>query len=299
MSGDTAWQTNDDAIDIARLWNVVWQAKWPIMAVSATFAVVSIAYALTLTNWYRSEVLLVPADEQTMNSGIAGQLGSLAGLAGISIGGGGSVEALAILRSRDFTRLFVEDLNLLPVIFAERWDAENEAWLDEDPEKWPDSGDGARYFDTNIRRVSENRETGMITVAVEWTDPELAARWAELLVQRLNDYMRIRALKQAQSNVEYLQAELAATSGVAMQQAVGRLLEREHQKLMLARGNNEFAFRVIDSAVVPETVARPNRRLMVIVATFFGGVFAVFFVLARHFVRGPGPTAKGTDESAV
>lgn len=297
MSGDTAWQPNDDAIDIARLWNVVWQGKWLIMAVLSTFAAVSIAYVLTLTNWYRSEVLLVPADEQTVNSGIAGQLGSLAGLAGISIGGGGSVEALAILRSRDFTRVFVEDQNLLPVLFADKWDAEKQVWSAEDPEKWPDSGDGARYFNANILRVSENRETGMVTVAVEWTDPELAALWAGLLVQRLNDYMRSRALKQAQSNVEYLQAELAATSGVAMQQAVGRLLEREHQKLMLARGNDEFAFRVIDSAEVPETVARPNRRLMVIVATFFGGIIAVFFVLARNFVGSSGPS--GNDESTA
>ncbi len=136
-------------------------------------------------------------------------------------------------------------------------------------------------------------------MAIEWTDPELAAQWVALLVQRLNDYMRTRALNEAQANVEYLQAELAATTVVALQQAVGRLLEREHQKLMLARGNEEFAFRVIDSAVVPETPSRPNRRLMVIVATIFGGIISVFFVLARQFVRGRVSGASGTDESAL
>ena len=109
MPEDAAWQSSNDTIDIAHLWNTVWQSKWLIIAVSATFTVATIAYALTLTHWYRSEVLLVPADEQTMPSGIAGQLGSLAGLAGISMGGRGSVEALAILRSRDFTRAFIED----------------------------------------------------------------------------------------------------------------------------------------------------------------------------------------------
>ena len=83
-----AWQNNDDSIDIAHLWNIVWQSKRLILLVSATLAIATIAYALTLTHWYRSEVLLAPADEQTASSGIAGQLGSLVGLAGISIGGG-------------------------------------------------------------------------------------------------------------------------------------------------------------------------------------------------------------------
>ena len=295
---DMGRQSNDDAIDLARLWNIVWQNKWLITGVTAVFAVASIAYALTLTHWYRSEVLLAPADEQTMNTGIAGQLGSLVGLAGISIGGGGSIEALAILRSRDFTRAFIEEQELLAVLFADKWDAESQSWLDEDSAEWPDYGDGVRYFDDNLRRISEDRETGLVTVAVEWTDPELAARWVELLVQRLNDYMRSRALKEAQANVDYLQAELAVTTVVALQQAVGRLLEREHQKLMLARGNEEFAFRVIDSAEVPETPSRPNRRLMVIVATIFGGIISVFFVLARNFVRDRGTSARDSEESA-
>lgn len=299
MPNDVARQSKNDSIDLAPLWNVVWLNKWLIAGVSALFAVASIAYALTLTHWYRSEVLLAPAEEQTMNTGIAGQLGSLVGLAGISIGGGGSIEALAILRSRDFTRAFIEEQELLTVLFADKWDAESQSWLDEDSAEWPNYGDGVRYFDENLRRISEDRETGLVTVAVEWTDPELAARWVDLLVQRLNDYMRSRALKEAQANVDYLQAELAANTVVALQQAVGRLLEREHQKLMLARGNEEFAFRVIDSAEVPETPSRPNRRLMVIVATIFGGIISVFFVLVRNFVRDRGTSARDSEESAV
>ena len=292
---ESSLRIDDDSIDVARIWNIVWRKKWLILAISGIFAIASIVYALTLTHWYRSEMLLAPADEKTMNTGIAGQLGSLAGLAGISIGGGGNAEALAVLRSRDFTRAFVEEQNMLPVLFADKWDAEGNRWLDEDSEKWPNVSDAARYFGSNMRRISESRETGMVTVAVEWTDPDLAASWVDSLIERLNDHMRSRALEQAQENVDYLEAELATTSGFAMQQAVARLLEREHQKLMLARGNMEFAFRVIDSAEVSDTPVRPNRRLMVIVATLFGGVLAVFFVLARHFAQAP---ATGGDERA-
>jgi uncharacterized protein involved in exopolysaccharide biosynthesis len=285
MPGDASRPLDNDSIDLARIWNVLWRKKWLIVAVTALFAVASIVYTLTLTHWYRSEVLLAPAEKQVMNTGIMGQLGGLAGLAGISVGGGGSVEALAVLNSRDFTREFIEEQNLLPVLFADRWDEEKERWLEEDPELWPDVNDAVLYFNSSLRSISEDRQTGLVTLAVEWTDRELAARWASLLVVRLNDYMRTRALREAQANIEYLQAELTATSSFALQQAIGNLLEREHQKLMLARGNDEFSFRVIDSAVVPDSPSRPNRRLMVIVATLFGGVIAVFFVLARHFAE--------------
>lgn len=46
------------------------------------------------------------------------------------------------------------------------------------------------------------------------------------------------------------------TNLVALQQAIGRLLENELQKLVLARGNEEFAFRVIDTAVAPRKKPR-------------------------------------------
>lgn len=294
MPDQETWRQDDDSIDLANVWNTLWRNKWTVAAITAVFAIGSIGYALTLTHWYRSGMLLAPAGEETVNTGISGQLGSLAGLAGISIStGGSSVEALAVMKSRDFTRAFVEEQDLLPVLFADKWDAEAGRWIEEDPELWPDAADGARVFDKSLRRISQDRETGMVTVSVDWTDPELAAQWVTLMVKRLNDEMRARALEKAEANVAYLQSQISATSVIALEQAVGRLLEREQQKLMLARGNEEYAFRVIDSAEVPESPFRPNRRLMVIVATLFGGLLAVFFVLARGFVR-----QRGADDAS-
>jgi uncharacterized protein involved in exopolysaccharide biosynthesis len=51
---------------------------------------------------------------------------------------------------------------------------------------------------------------------------------------------------------------------------------------MLAKGNEEFAFRVIDRAHVPKIRFWPNRKLIVVLATFLGGMLAVLFVLGRH-----------------
>jgi uncharacterized protein involved in exopolysaccharide biosynthesis len=104
-------------------------------------------------------------------------------------------------------------------------------------------------------------------------------------VIRLNERLRERALQEAETNVAFLQTELGQTSVVTLQQSIGRLLESELQKLMLARGNEEFAFRVIDAASPPKERVRPKRALIAVVGTMLGGMLAVFGVFLLHAVR--------------
>lgn len=273
-----------DGVDILELVKIIWFAKWFIASVSAAFALASIAYALLATEWYRAEVLLAPADEKS-TQGLAAQFGGLANLAGIKVGGGGTAEPIAVLKSREFAREFIDDLNLMTVLLSDEWDVDAQRWRSPNPESWPDIRDAVKMFDEKMRIVSENKQTGLVTLAVQWTDPVVAAEWANLLVERLNDRMRERALAEAEANVAYLQAEMSNTNVVAIQQSIGRLLETELQKLMLARGNAEFSFRVIDPAEPPKYRVSPKRTLIVLIGTLLGGLIAVFFVLVRHAIR--------------
>ena len=277
----------DDEISLRELWDILWRGKWTIIAVTAVFAVASVVYALAQTEWYRAEVLLAPADE-TSAQGLGGQLGGLAALAGVSVGGSSNVEAIAVLRSREFGRTFIEDFDLVPVFFHKEWDATNDAWLGDDPEAHPEIRDAIKYFHDNMLKVGEDRDTGLVTLAIEWTDPEVAAEWAKELVVRLNERLRARALKEAETNVTFLQTELGQTSVVTLQQSIGRLLESELQKLMLARGNEEFAFRVIDAASPPKERVRPKRALIAVVGTMLGGMLAVFIIFMSHAILGKG-----------
>lgn len=275
----------DDEISLRELWGAIWRRKWLVVAVTAVFAIASVTYALMAREWYIAEVLLAPSDEKDSAS-LGGQLGGLVALAGVKVGGGGeSAEAIAVLRSRDFARDFIEDFDLLTVFFADQWDTQQKQWRGNDPERAPDIRDGVKYFHENVLRVSEDRQTRMVTLAIEWTQPELAAEWANALVHRLNRRVRERALREAETNVSYLQAEMARTNMVTLQQSIGRLLENELQKLMLARGNEDFAFRIIDEASPPKERARPKRALIAVIGTLFGGALGVFWVLVAHAMR--------------
>ncbi len=256
---------------ISRIWN----RKWYVVASTLFFGTAAAVYAFLATEWFRSEVLLAPSQEEAPSS-IAAQFTGLASLAGISAGDGNVVEPLAVLRSRQFARKFIEDLNLLPVLFSERWDPQSEQWKDADPEDWPDMREGVKYFHEKILSVRQDDKTNLVTVAVEWTNPEQASEWATALIDRLNEQMRQRALREAQANIDYLQIELQRTQLLTIQQSIGRLMETELQKLMLARGNKEFSFRVIDPAVAPKEKIRPKRLLLMIFGVAFGGFVGLF-----------------------
>ena len=276
-----------DDFDLMVFWNTIWQGRWLIIGTTTIFSLLGVAYAFTATQWYRAEVLLAPATNKSVD-GLAGQLGGLGGLAslvGISVGAGGTSEPLAILKSRDFTRAFIEELNLLPVFFARKWDAKAARWTPSNPKDWPDIRDGVKYFSEEVRGVQEDKKTGMITLTIEWKDAQVAAEWATLMVERVNDSMRARALAEAQTNVGYLQRELASASVVTLQQSIGRLLDGELQKLMMARGKKEFAFRVIDRPETPKWRSWPKRPQTVALCAAVGAVLSVFMVFLRDAAR--------------
>jgi len=77
-------------------------------------------------------------------------------------------------------------------------------------------------------------------------------------------------MTRAAQNIGYLEKELGRTSVVELQQAVSRLLEHQLKQAMLAKANQEFAFKVIDPAVPPRERARPKRTLIVIAGLLLG-----------------------------
>lgn len=276
-----AFQAGDE-LSLLDLWTILWRAKYFIVALTAVFAVAAVAYALTATKWYEAQVLMSPAEENSLPA-LSGTLGGLASLAGMNVGGGDDTVALAVLKSRGFTEAFIQEYGLLPMFFPDSFVPEqNGSGADGNR---PDVRDGIRFFSDNVRTVTKDPETGLITLSIQWKDPELAAEWANLLVTRLNDRMRQEALKEAETNISYLKSELEKTNVVTLQQSIGRLMESELQKLMLARGDKEFAFKVIDRAQVPNERSKPQRTLIVVLATFVGGALAVLIVMVRRAVE--------------
>jgi len=268
-------------------WGAIVKRKFTVILITLVTTGVALAAAFLMTPIYRAETVLAPVSEK--RSGglevLAGQFGDLAALTGINLSRSenSTEEAIATLKSRALTNGFIKEENLMPILFAEKWDAENKKWKDQrdTPTPW----DAFELFDEDIRSVKLDRKTGLVTLAIEWKNPVLAAKWADQIVQRVNAVRRTDAIQDAEKSIAYLKKELAKTNAVEIQQAIYRLIEAQTKTKMLASIREQYAFKVIDPAIPPEEKAKPKRSLIVILGFMLGAMAGIFTAFFRRFLE--------------
>lgn len=278
----------DDEIDLLELWRTLLKYKRMILksVLGATFAAAAIS--LLMTNTYRAEVLLTPAQSEDVKGGglasALGGLGGLATLAGVSLGGGSSTEeSLAVLQSREFLWKFVQEQKLMPILFEDSWDADKKRWKEDNPEDQPGQWDIYRLLiEGKNLDVIKDKETGIITVAFEWKDPARAAEWANALVASLNRHLAQQAVARSERNLQYLNEELMKTQVEEMRKTLFDLIASEQKSAMLANAQKEFAFRVLDPAVTPDRKIKPRRTLIVLLSALVAGFLAVIVAFIKE-----------------
>ena len=289
----------DDEIDLRELFAVLWAGRIKIVAITAIFAIVSVIYALSIPNQYKATALLSSADSSGGGlSGALGQLGGLASLAGVSLGGGESSEgqiAQEIMQSWSFIEGFIEDNNLAVGVYAaDGWDkssnelqinsglydASKSQWLVEPPSSWS-------LFKTfsGILSVSEDKKSGLVSVSIEYYSPLIAKQWLDLYVAAINEHMQKREMAKVTRNIEYLQAQIKKTNIAEMQEVFYTIIEEQIKSKMLAEASPEYAFVAVSPSMVPEEKSQPKRALMCILGTLLGGMLSVLLVLVLHYGR--------------
>ncbi|MBF0423396.1 MAG: hypothetical protein HQL73_10430, partial [Magnetococcales bacterium] len=199
----------DDALNFLDFWRILFNSKWLILFFAMLGGVGGVYMAMSTPPIYRTQVLMEPvAEDHKSSGGLLAQYGGLAALAGIDLGGSNSSKgtALAILSSYKFIEGFLKEENLIPILYAKRWDLASQSWKDTDPNSKHTLWDAVHYF-KGILKVTEDKKTNMIVLAIEWRDREQATQWANLLVERINHYMMERTINEATKGVEYLKNE--------------------------------------------------------------------------------------------
>lgn len=282
----------DGDIDIAALFARLWSRKQWIALTIFLFVVGAGVAAFAMTPLYRAVTVVMPSASDTGGLGsltsALGQLSGLASLAGISTGSTNvdAEEALAVLRSREFTERFIAENALMHVLLYNRWDSAAGRWKGAE-EAWPTAAEGYRYFNDRVRTVTRDSRTGLISLQIVWKDPAQAALWANDLIARLNEEMRARAIARTRASVEYLEKELLSTGAVETRQAISRLIEAQINQRMLANVTQEYAFRVVDKALPPDLTdrVRPRRAALLALGAVLGLVFGAVLVLVATAFR--------------
>jgi uncharacterized protein involved in exopolysaccharide biosynthesis len=274
-----------ELFDLRTFFLSAWQRKSLVVASVLAAAVLAGAIAAFQTPKYRSETVLAEADNGKSGSGLAalaGQFGNLASLAGVNLGKGSGTldESLATITSNAVLYDFIERNDLLKVILKSRWDKKKNQWKHglfnhRDPTEWQ----AARDFRKKILTVAQDKKTHLVTLIIEWKDPVQAKEWADDLVNATNKRLRERAITISTRNLEYLNQQLEKAATVDLRQAISRLIETETKNIMVARGNDEYALKIIDPAVVPQEKYSPRITLIVSLAAALGLVLGLGFAM--------------------
>lgn len=309
----------EDEIDLAELWASL--AKRKKLILSFTFGITILVAVLTLfmTPKYESEVLMAPVSSGSDGglSSLAAKYGGLASMAGISLPGGskGSMteEAIAVLQSKKFLADFILSHNLKPILFYKNWDAEHQQWRNEEsflqpvkntiksiigvePSKKqeypgqeqlapgePSMTQAIALFKDRIMSVSSDKKTGMYTLKITWVDPVLARDWANELVTLINSKLRQQAINDAEKTINYLKQQLESVTLVELKQVIYNIIEEKVKSITLAKVQEEYVFKVIDPAIVPDEPFRPKKGLIVAVSFVLSLMLSIFIALILNW----------------
>lgn len=283
--------THEDEVSLSELLDVLRRYRWRIFWFVLVCTLGGGVAAWVVPKTYKATIVVSPVADGA-NGGQLGGLsslisqfgGGLASLAGLTTAGDTKrAESLTVLQSEALTERYIEQNGLLPVLYESKWDAQKKAWNVRDPRKTPTLWTANEYFKKKVRAVTMDNKTGIVTLSIAWKDPKIAAKWANDLVALTNDYLRRKAIDESQRNIAYLNAQATRTDLVVAKQAIYTILQTEINKEMLARGSEEYAFKILDPARPPERPSSPKPVLWIAIG-FFGGLLLSLLVAVARVV---------------
>ena len=176
--------------------------------------------------------------------------------------------------------------NEYAVYDSEMYDAQNNKWIREvkapfKPE--PSMQEAFKVF-SKIISASTDKES-MVTVSVEHVSPSVAQQWVSWLIEDINKSMKERDVLEAVKSTDFLTQQLEQTKIADIRAVLYKLVEEQTKTIMFRKVRDEYVFKTIDAALVPEEKFKPKRALIAILGTMLGGMLSVMLVLVRNYMK--------------
>ncbi|MBE0459369.1 MAG: Wzz/FepE/Etk N-terminal domain-containing protein [Pseudoalteromonas prydzensis] len=295
--------TSIQEISMHELVTAVFKAKWIVIICAIVCGAISVAVAINLPNYYRSEVLLSPVQE-SQTSGLDGQLGGLASLAGFNLAQDNdrSKLALEVLRSKQFINMLVKKHTILPELMAvKEWVRETDTLIYDEEKFNKQTGEwfrkGNEYLGpeptiTEIHEafmsamnIDDDNDSGFVKISFTHQSPEIAQAWLELIVIEINTSLKKRDIAEATRSIEFLKQQIDQAKVAEIQTMLFNLVEEQMKKIMLAETRDEYVFKVIDPPLVADIKFKPKRSLIVVLGVFTGVFLAIIGVILRRLFK--------------
>lgn len=302
--------SQEDSIDIKKIFNTIFDRKKTIFLIVLCSALLSLFYSISLPNLYRTQALLEAVDSSTSESSGFGDLGGLASVAGVSIGGpGGGTQAefaMAITQSRDFFNSLLQKYDfILPSLMAtsgisnkdgsviydsKKFNSKEKTWIESysflNSKTKPTEQEAYSEYIGNVFKVSRNNKTGYLMMTVEHKSPKFAYDLLSIIIFEANQQSREKALEDSSKSLKFLKNEASVNNVSAIDESISSLIEAQLQTQMMAKVHEDYLLKILDSPFIPERKSRPQRAIVSIAGTVLGLLIALIYVLVTSFLPG-------------
>jgi len=294
----------EDEIDLRELWATVMKHKLAIIKFSAGVTFLAFIYALSIPNSYKSYTLLVPQEQSKPSLG--GGLAALAGMAGVSLGGGSADAATSletILKDYNFNKVVIEKHGLVErisssvqeknLVFAFDFggiyqllnggdDTDSEALTSMDEKIY-----SAFKSLQGMLSISSDKKSGLITLAANANDRFLAKELVEIYLKELTAHLKQMEIKEVLKKIKFYKQELVTTSDIQLKTQISSLLSSLVQKRVLSSSNE---FYVVSQMIAPRVAhvkekTKPKRSLIIVLAIIISLIIGVLGAFFKEFLN--------------
>ena len=131
--------------------------------------------------------------------------------------------------------------------------------------------------------IEQEASSEFIRIGFNHQSPEIAANWTTLVIKELNNFIRKQDISEAESSIAYLKQQIEISPLTDLRKLFYNLIQSQTETMMLANVREEYVFKTIDPATVPEFKSEPNKALIFIIGTLLGVIISLVFVLSNHF----------------
>ena len=295
-------QNQNNYISITEVYKFFSKSFWLILITTLIISVGTVFYSLSISNIYQSKSILITNSSlsrinQSARSGVSG-LSSLS-----SLGIGSSAESLSNLdlayetfKSRTFFEKLAGNKEFLRDLYAVNHYNQstkkleyNQELYDIDLNKWV-NGEPSREllykkFNSQVMFIARDRKKGFIILNIRAISPELSYKWHRMVVNELNESIKISELEKSNKNIAFLKVMSEKETNFSINQIIANLLTNDLKKVMLSNSTEDYSLEYLDEPFVPEKRILPQRSVICILGFISGFIISILLSLARSFIR--------------
>lgn len=275
---------------------------WLIFATTFIISLSSLIYALYLNNIYQSKsVLISNSSLNRINQSSQVGLSGFSSLASLGLGSSGeSLSNLDLayetLKSRTFFERLAKDNDFVRDLSAiKSYDQNSKSFLydksiyDIVKNKWianvPSTESLHKKFNSQVIFIERDRKKGFIILSVRALSPQLSYQWHRMIVDELNEAIRISDVEKAQKNLDFLKSLSETENSILMKQTIATLMSIDIKKIMLSNSSEDYSLEFLDKPFIPEKRIYPRRTIICVIGFIGGLMIGIFASILRSFIK--------------